>query len=77
MKKDISKVKSIIEKYDLDFNNDKEIIKWMNKLNDVEYNEIALLSLCDRLGRGEMDFETIESEKNRIENFKEYFAHRD
>ena len=46
-------------------------------LNDVEYKEIALLSLCDRLGRGKMNPETIESEKNRIENFKKYFEHID
>ena len=42
-------------------------------INDVEYKEIALLSLCDRLGRGSLDEDKIKSEKERIENFKEYF----
>ena len=46
-------------------------------LNDVEYKEIALLSLCDRLGRGQMESKIIESEKNRIEDFKGYFEHID
>ena len=44
--------------------------KYPDMLNDVEYKEIALLSLCDRLGRGKMDSETIESEKNRIEKVR-------
>lgn len=42
-------------------------------INDVEYKEVALLSLCDRLGRGNLDKDTIEYEKERIEKFKEYF----
>jgi len=42
-------------------------------INDVEYKEIALLSLCDRLGRGNLDEDKIKSEKERIEKFKEYF----
>lgn len=59
------------------FDKNLPFFKPKDMLNDVEYKEIALLSLCDRLGRGEMDEQTIEAEKNRIENFKEYFAHRD
>ena len=59
------------------FDKNLPFFKPKDMLNDVEYKEIALLSLCDRLGRGEMDNQTIEAEKNRIENFKEYFAHRD
>ena len=42
-------------------------------INDVEYKEVALLSLCDRLGRGNLDKEMIKHEKERIEKFKEYF----
>lgn len=42
-------------------------------LNEVEYKEIALLSLCDRLGRGRMTPENLELEENRIKNFKEHF----
>ena len=59
------------------FDKNLPFFKPKDMLNDVEYKEIALLSLCDRLGRGEMDEQTIEAEKNTIENFKEYFAHRD
>ena len=59
------------------FDKNLPFFKPKDMLNDVEYKEIALLSLCDRLGRGEMDSETIESEKNRIENFKKYFEHID
>lgn len=59
------------------FDKNLPFFKPKDMLNDVEYKEIALLSLCDRLGRGEMDNQTIEAEKNRIENFKEYFAYRD
>lgn len=42
-------------------------------INDVEYKEVALLSLCDRLGRGNLDEDRIKDEKERIENFKAYF----
>lgn len=42
-------------------------------INDVEYKEVALLSLCDRLGRGDLDKDKIKHEKERIENFKSYF----
>ena len=42
-------------------------------LNEVEYKEVALLSLCDRLGRGELTSDTIEVEENRIKNFTEHF----
>ena len=59
------------------FDKNLPFFKPKDMLNDVEYKEIALLSLCDRLGRGEMESKTIESEKNRIENFKEYFEHID
>jgi len=59
------------------FDKNLPFFKPKDMLNDVEYKEIALLSLCDRLGRGEMDEQTIEAEKNRIENFKKYFEHID
>ena len=42
-------------------------------INDVEYKEVALLSLCDRLGRGNLDEDKIKDEKERIESFKAYF----
>mgnify|MGYP001598423918 CR=1 FL=1 len=44
-----------------------------NMINDVKYKEIALLSFCDRLGRGNLSLETINNEKERIEKFKQYF----
>ena len=59
------------------FDKNLPFFKPKDMLNDVEYKEIALLSLCDRLGRGEMESKTIESEKNRIEDFKGYFEHID
>lgn len=55
------------------FDKNLPFFKPKDMLNDVEYKEIALLSLCDRLGRGAMEFETIELEKSRIESFKKYF----
>lgn len=43
-----------------------------NMLNDVEYKEVALLSFCDRLGRGKLNEQAIEKEKQNIEKFEEY-----
>lgn len=43
-----------------------------NMLNDVEYKEVALLSFCDRLGRGKLNEQAIEKEKQKIEKFEEY-----
>jgi putative nucleotidyltransferase with HDIG domain len=43
-----------------------------NMLNDVEYKEVALLSFCDRLGRGKLNEQAMEKEKENIEKFKEY-----
>ncbi|WP_242966399.1 HDIG domain-containing metalloprotein [Clostridium sp. BSD9I1] len=37
---------------------------------EIDLDEIALLSLCDRLGRGEMTEEKIEKEKNHVEEFR-------
>lgn len=45
-----------------------------NMLNEVDYKEVALLSLCDRLGRGEIEINKIEEEENRIKKFKDYFS---
>lgn len=36
---------------------------------EVPIEEVALLSLCDRLGRGDMDEEKIQNEKSAIEEF--------
>ncbi|MEG1310789.1 MAG: HD domain-containing protein [Romboutsia sp.] len=41
-------------------------------LSSIDYEEVALLSLCDRLGRGELNIIKIKEEENRIKNFKEY-----
>lgn len=40
-------------------------------ISEVKIEEIALLSLCDRLGRGGMNSEKIEEEKNNIKIFIE------
>lgn len=40
-------------------------------LNDVDLDDIALLSLCDRLGRGNMTNKTLELEKNNMNIFIE------
>ncbi len=46
--------------------------KLESMLNETDYNEVALLSLCDRLGRGNLNIEKEIEEKLRIEKFKEY-----
>lgn len=43
-----------------------------NMLSEVSIEEIALLSLCDRLGRGELTEDKIEVEKKNIGKFKTY-----
>ena len=43
-----------------------------NMLSDVDIEEIALLSLCDRLGRGELTESKIKMEKQDIVKFKTY-----
>lgn len=40
-----------------------------NMINEVEVEEIALLAVCDRLGRGDMSFEKAFDEKKGIEMF--------
>lgn len=55
---------------------DKKLIFFKEKeiINEGDYEEIALLSLADRLGRGNLCTEKIKSEEKRINNFKNYFA---
>lgn len=55
------------------FDKNLPFFKPKDMINDVEYKEVALLSLCDRLGRGELTKEIIQLEEIRIKNFKEYF----
>lgn len=43
-----------------------------NMLKECDYEEVALLSKCDRLGRGELNESKIKEECDRIENFKNY-----
>jgi len=40
-----------------------------NMLSEVSLDEVALLSICDRLGRGKLTEEKIQEEKNNIEIF--------
>lgn len=48
--------------------------KPQDMLNEVEYKEVALLSLCDRLGRGGLTPDTQELEEDRIRKFNEHFS---
>lgn len=41
-------------------------------LEECDYNELALLSLSDRLGRGNLNEEIIKEEINKINNFRNY-----
>lgn len=41
-------------------------------LNEIDYKEVALLSTCDRLGRGNMSELDENEELDKIENFKSY-----
>ncbi|MEF9990577.1 MAG: HD domain-containing protein [Romboutsia sp.] len=45
-------------------------------LKEVDFEEVALLSMCDRLGRGDITKENIEIETERISKFKEYCKHK-
>lgn len=38
-------------------------------ISEVDINEVALLTLCDRLGRGDMNYEKEKKEKKNIEIF--------
>lgn len=40
-------------------------------LSEVSINEISLLALCDRLGRGKLTFENEKKERKNIKTFKE------
>lgn len=51
----------------LPFFKEKEII------NESDYEEISLLSICDRLGRGNTCIEKIKNEEKRVNNFKNHF----
>ena len=42
-----------------------------NMLEEVNINEIALISLSDRLGRGNLDYEEIKDTKIEVNRFKE------
>lgn len=43
-----------------------------NMLKECDYEEVALLSKCDRLGRAKLDENKIKDECEKIENFKDY-----
>lgn len=43
-----------------------------NMFKEVDCKEVALLSLCDRLGRGHLDDEVLNLEKERVNKFKKY-----
>lgn len=45
MKKEVSKIKEIINRYNINFKTEKELIKWIKKLNDKEYNNLLQLDI--------------------------------
>ena len=45
MKREVSRIKHIIEKYNISFKNEKELNKWINKLNETEYNNLLKLEI--------------------------------
>lgn len=45
MKKEVSRIKEIINKYNIQFKNEKELIKWVNKLNETQYNNLLQLEI--------------------------------
>lgn len=47
----------------------------ISMLSEVPLGEISLLCLCDRLGRGNIDNETVEKELKNVEIFKEKCLH--
>lgn len=55
------------------FNINKKFFQKEEMEKEIDYKEIALLSLCDRLGRAEFSNEHKESEKKQIEEFIKYF----
>lgn len=56
------------------FDKNLPFFKPKDMLNDVEYKEIALISYCDRLGRGGMTPDIKELEQDRIKKFYEHFS---
>lgn len=56
------------------FDKNLPFFKPKDMINDVEYKEIALISYCDRLGRGGMTPQTKELEEDRIKKFYEHFS---
>ncbi|MDP4090393.1 MAG: HDIG domain-containing protein [Bacillota bacterium] len=50
---------------------DLPFAKLLDMLEDIKLEEIALFSLCDRLGRGNMDSRKAEEEIHSIETFKD------
>lgn len=54
------------------FDKDLPFFMCEDMLRDIDYKEVALLSSCDRLGRGSMSSEDEEEELKKIEKFKMY-----
>lgn len=58
------------------FDKNLPFFKCDEMLNEVDYKEVALLSTCDRLGRGNMDNIAQLEELDKIENFRLYCKKR-
>ncbi|GKZ07996.1 hypothetical protein ANS015_28790 [Paraclostridium bifermentans] len=46
-------------------------------LKEIDYNEVALISMADRLGRGNISSEIREKELENLEKFKAYLKTRE
>lgn len=68
MKKDVSKIKLIIEKYNVSFNSEKELNRWIKKLNDTEYNNLISLEIKPE----EMNFDKNYLINKDLLNMKDY-----
>ncbi len=54
------------------FDKNLQFFKCEDMLNEIDYEEVALLSTCDRLGRGHMTELDKKDELKKIESFKLY-----
>ncbi|MGL5712874.1 MAG: HD domain-containing protein [Paraclostridium sp.] len=54
------------------FDKNLPFFKCDEMLSEIDYKEVALLSSCDRLGRGNMTEAEENEQLRKIENFKEY-----
>lgn len=59
------------------FDKNLPFFSYEDMLNEVDYNEVALISMVDRLGRGNITSEIKEKELKNLEKFKAYLKTRE